>query len=158
MSLLEIKKYPNPILRKKAEDIKEITPEIKELAKNMIETMEKADGVGLAGPQVGISKKIIAVQTENGPSVFLNPKILKRFGKKIKMKEGCLSVPNILVEVKRKDGIKVRVLTLEGKDQVIEAKGFQSRIFQHEIDHLNGIMIIDKLGFLKKLKIKKQLK
>jgi peptide deformylase len=158
MALMEIKIYPDPVLRKKTEIIKEITPKIKELVLDLTETMLKKDGVGLAGPQVGISKKIISVLTDKGPAVFLNPKIIKSSGKKIKLQEGCLSLPGILVDVKRKNSIEIEAINIEGGKIKIKADGFQARIFQHEIDHLNGKLIIDKLGLLKRIKAKKQFK
>jgi peptide deformylase len=158
MSVLDVKKYPDPILRKRASEIGEITPEIRKLAEDMAETMLKEDGVGLAGPQVGISKKIIAVQTESGPSVFINPKITKKYGEKVSTEEGCLSLPGIWLKIKRSEGVEIEAIDLDGKKLNIKAEGFQARVFQHEIDHLNGVLIIDRVGFFNRLKAKKQLK
>jgi len=158
MSILDVKKYPDPVLRKKASDIEEITPEVMKLAEDMAETMLKEDGVGLAGPQVGISKKIIAVQTENGPSVFINPKIVKKYGGKVSMEEGCLSLPGIWFKIKRSNVAEIEAIDPKGRKLNIKAEGFQARIFQHEIDHLDGVLIIDRVGLLKKLKAKKKLK
>ena len=102
----EIKKYPNPILRKKADEIKEITLEIKELAKDLAETMLKSeqDAVGLAAPQIGISKRIFVVMSDQGPLLFINPRIIKKSGGTEVMEEGCLSLPKIWLNVKRANG------------------------------------------------------
>ena len=146
------------VLRKRAQEIGEITSEIKKLAEDMTETMIKEDGVGLAGPQVGVSKRIIVVQTEDGPATFINPKITKRSKKKDSMEEGCLSLPGVWVDVKRSIGIEMEALDLNGKKLNIKTEGFQARIFQHEIDHLDGELILNKAGFFKKLKLKKRIK
>lgn len=151
---LEIKKHPDPVLSKKAGKIKEITPEIKKLGKDMIETMQKSDpeGVGLAGPQVGVSKRIIVVLTEQGPAVFINPEILKKSRETEITEEGCLSLPGVLLKKKRAKSIELEALDTEGKKGKIKAEGILARIFQHEIDHLDGILIADKKDFLQKLK------
>ncbi len=158
MSELTIKKYPDPILRKKNERVDKATPEMKKLTKDMIETMQKADGVGLAAPQIGISKKIIVVQTENGPSVFFNPKIIKKSKASDVEEEGCLSLPSIAVKVKRAKKIEVEVLNERGEKLKIMAEDMPARIFQHEIDHLNGILIIHKIPFWRRWKIMKNYK
>ncbi|MBI2041453.1 MAG: peptide deformylase [Candidatus Nealsonbacteria bacterium] len=150
----EIKKYPDPILRKRAKEVKEITSEIKKLAEDMIETMLKneRDGVGLAGPQVGVSMRIFIAQTENGPGVFINPKILKKSGKTEKMEEGCLSLPKIWLSVKRAKELEIEAIDINGKKIKTKAEGIFARILQHEIDHLNGILIIDKVNLWQKFK------
>lgn len=151
---LEIKKYPDPVLRKKAGKIEEIIPEIKKLGQDMIETMQKSDpeGVGLAGPQVGALKRIIVVLTEQGPAVFINPRILKKSRENENMEEGCLSFLGPSFKIKRAKEIELEFLDIEGKKSKIKVGGVSARIFQHEIDHLDGILIIDKTGFWKKLK------
>ena len=152
--ILEIKKYPDPILRKKSKEVKEITPEIKQLARDLIETMLKSEpvGIGLAAPQIGISKRVIAVQTDSGPAVFVNPKIIKKSREKDSMEEGCLSLPEIWLNVKRAKEIEIETLDINDKKMRIKADGVFARILQHEIDHLNGILIIDKLNHWQKLK------
>ena len=151
---LEIKKYQSPVLRKKAGKIEKITPEIKKLGKDMAETMLRSEpeGVGLAGPQVGSSKKIIVVQTGKGPAVFINPKILKKSKETEIMEEGCLSLPGLLLRIKRAKEIKLEALDINGKKSKINARGILARIFQHEIDHLNGILITDRVDFWQKIK------
>jgi peptide deformylase len=147
MAILEIKKYPEKVLRKKAEDIKEITPEIKKLAIDMIKTMlnAKPEGVGLAAPQVGISKNIFVAQTSHGPHVFVNPKIIKKSREAETMEEGCLSLPDVWLKVKRAKAAELEYLDIEGKTGKIKAEGLFARILQHEIDHLNGILIVDRV-------------
>ncbi len=151
---MEIKKYPDPILRKKAKEIKEITPEIEQLAQDMTETMlkSKPEGVGLAAPQVGVLKKMFAAQTDQGPRVFVNPEIVKKSKETEIIEEGCLSLPGIWLKIKRSKWLEVRYLDKEGKIAKIKAEGLLARVLQHEIDHLNGILIIDKKGFWRKLK------
>src|SRR3989338_306368 len=107
--MLEIKKYPEMVLRKKAKEIAEITPEIKKLAQDMIETMldSQPEGIGLAATQVGVSKRIIVVKTEKGSAVFINPKIVKKSRKKEAAEEGCLSLPGIWLKIKRASEVEL---------------------------------------------------
>jgi len=152
--LLEIKKYPEIVLRKKAKEITEITSEIKKLAEGMTETMLKSqpEGVGLAAPQVGVSKRIIVVKTEKGPAVFINPKIVKKSRKKEAEEEGCLSLPGIWLKVKRVSEVELAALDINGKKIKIKIGGLLARIFQHEIDHLDGILIINRVNIIQKIK------
>jgi peptide deformylase len=158
MALLKIRTYPDPVLKKKAEEVREISAELKNFFSRMIEIMEAKEGVGLAAPQVGESKKVIVVRTERGPAVFVNPKIIKKSRETERAEEGCLSLPGIWLEIKRAKEIELEAVDTDGKKIQIKAEGLLARIFQHEIDHLEGKLIIDHLDFFKKLKIKKQLK
>ena len=153
---LEIKKYPNPILRKKCEEIKEVTPEIKKLIEDMIETMEKNNGVGLAAPQIGILKRIIVAETEKGPLCLINPKIVKKGKETALDKEGCLSFPGLFLKISRRREVEVEAL--DGNGRKIKAKGLLARILQHEIDHLDGILYIDRISFWQRWKIRNKLK
>jgi peptide deformylase len=155
---LNILKYPNQVLRKRCEEIKEITPEIKKLGSDMVDAMIKNKGVGLAAPQVGESKRMITVFTRKGPRIFINPKILKKSRATEKMEEGCLCFPGLFFEVKRARGVEFEALDEEGKNVRIKDDGFLARILQHETDHLDGILFIDKIGFLRKLKLRKKFK
>ena len=139
--LLEIKKYPNPILRKKCEDVKEINGEIKKLIEDMIETMQKNQGIGLAAPQVGILKRVIVVQTEKGAMGFVNPCILKKSKEKEVIEEGCLSFPGLFLKIKRPKEVEIQALDRDNKK--IKIQGLVAVVLQHEIDHLNGILFID---------------
>jgi len=150
--ILEIKKYPDPILRKKAREVKEIGEEERELIKNMIETMYAQRGVGLAAPQVGVLKRIIVVDVGEGPRVFINPKIIKKRGKELS-EEGCLSVPGVFLKIKRWRKIEVEALDENEKKFKISAAGLLSHCLQQEIDHLNGKLILDRLSFWQKLKM-----
>ena len=123
MAILKIKKYPDPILRKKSKEVEEITPEIKKLIDDMVETMKKNDGVGLAAPQVGVSRRVIIVETEKGPAGFINPKILKKTKETEIDWEGCLSIPGIFLKIKRWKGIKVEALNQEGEKVRVKAVG-----------------------------------
>jgi peptide deformylase len=151
MVLLEIKKFGDSVLKKKAEKIRDITPEIKELVFNMKETLLRAQGVGLAAPQIGISKRVIVVETETGAVGFINPEIITKSKQKEVQEEGCLCMPGIFFKIKRAKEAEIGALGEKGEIVRIEAKGLLARIFQHEIDHLNGILIIDRISFWQKL-------
>ena len=159
MPILDIKIYPDKVLRKKAAVLHKITNHDRRLANDMIETMRYANGVGLAGPQVGISKRIIVVEdVENNrtPSVLINPRILKKKGRS-RFCEGCLSVPGVTSDIIRPESVVVEALSLDGEMLTIDAGGLFARVIQHEIDHLDGILFIDRVGFLKRKKIAKEI-
>ncbi len=158
MAELTIKSYSNPVLRKKSEEIKEITPEIKRLALDMVETMVKNKGLGLAAPQVGISKRIVAVLLAEGPKIFINPKITKKEKETEIAEEGCLCFPNLFLDIKRAKSVAIKAIDVEGKEMEFFVDGLTARIFQHEIDHLNGILFFDKISFWQRLKLRKKLK
>lgn len=170
MAILEIKKYPDPILRKKCGEVKEIAPNIKQLINDMIETMEENKGVGLAAPQVGVLKRIIVARTDYGPKAFINPEIIKKTKEKEIMEEGCLSFPDLWLKVERAKGVEMfsfaedfsakggQITALDTNGNKMKAVGFLARILQHEIDHLDGILFIDRISFWQRLKIRKKLK
>ena len=162
MAILEIKEYGEPILRGKALPVKEITPEILDLIKDMAETMYADSGVGLAAPQVGVSKRIIIIDgEEDGLIVLINPMIVKSEGELV-AEEGCLSIPDIYSQVKRSLKVTVKALDENGDLIEITKEGLTARALQHEIDHLDGILFVDRIGrmerqiLLNKLKKKKQ--
>jgi peptide deformylase len=152
--ILEIKKYPDPVLKQKTEEVKEISKEIEVLIGNMVETMQKKDGLGLAAPQVGVAKKIIVVQSSKGPMAFINPCIISKSKEKEIVEEGCLSFPGVWLKIKRSKGVEINALNIEGKEINLKAVGLLARILQHEIDHLEGKLIINRLSFFQKLKSK----
>ena len=159
MPILSIKVCPDKILRKKAVMLRKITDQERRLAQDMIETMHYANGVGLAAPQVGISKRIIVVGAMEGnksESVLINPRILKKKGRS-RFCEGCLSVPDVTSDIIRPESVVVEALGLDEKTLNIEAEGLFARVIQHEIDHLDGILFIDRIGFLQRKKIIKQI-
>jgi peptide deformylase len=166
--ILEIKKYPDPILKRKAEAIKEITLEIKELILKMKETMTNPEvlkdslkkgssAAGLAANQVGVPKRLIVVNTGKELKAFINPEITEKGSQTNTDLEGCLSFPGVWLEIKRANWIKVKTLNEEGASVELRAEKFLARIFQHEIDHLNGILFFERLGLIKRLKIQRQL-
>jgi len=150
MAILEIKEYGEPVLREKSLPAKEITPEILNLIRDMAETMYVASGVGLSAPQVGVLKRIIVIDgQEEGLIALINPKIVRREGEVVE-EEGCLSFPEIYSEVKRSSRVTVEALTQKGERIEITKEGLIARALQHEIDHLDGILFIDKVGRTKR--------
>jgi peptide deformylase len=162
MPILPIFKYPDPILRKKAAPVMEFDDELVALIEDMAETMYDAPGVGLAAPQIGVSKQIliydVAPAGEKGDyAALLNPRIVEAEGQELG-EEGCLSVRELCAEVKRAYRIVVEALDIEGAPLRFEAEEWPARVLQHEIDHLNGILFIDHLSSLKRSLYKKKLK
>jgi peptide deformylase len=153
MTIRQIVFLPDPVLRRKAKPVDRFTPELQTLIDDMIETMRVAPGVGLAAPQVGVSERVIVVEypeddeKEDAPKklfVVINPEI-KEFSEETEPGvEGCLSVPGLHGEVERALAVTVKGQTRRGQPIKIKAKGWLARIFQHEIDHLNGIVFTDK--------------
>lgn len=145
MSRLEIITEPNHILRAKNSKIKAITPEVKQLIFDMVETMKISDGIGLAAPQIGLNVRLVTINTGEGALALINPKILwKSFGKKIE-EEGCLSCPGVWGDVKRSKSIWVLTKNEHGKYLFFRAHSLFARVIQHEVDHLKGRLIIDKI-------------
>jgi peptide deformylase len=142
--LLKIVKFPDPILRKKAKEVTKITPALVKLVNDMIETMHRAPGVGLAAPQVKKSLRIIVVDVGQGPLALINPKILEKSGSQV-FTEGCLCLPGVEAPVERAAQVKVRATDVTGTEGTIEASGFLATVLQHEIDHLEGIVFIDRV-------------
>lgn len=152
MALLRVFHYPDPVLKKKAQPLTEFGPKEQKLFDDMIETMHVEDGVGLAAPQIGISRQIlIACPTakKGEECVIVNPKILESSGREIGP-EGCLSLPGITGEVVRFKKIKLQFQDRFGKVLQVDLKDFFARVIQHEMDHLAGILLIDRLDFSKR--------
>lgn len=161
MSKLQLKYYPDEILKQKAKKITRFDASVRKLAADMLDTMYQSNGVGLAAPQVGVSKRIMVIdvhrkdedesesaqksgQKPGKPIVFINPQIIRKEGEMVGL-EGCLSFPGVFFEVKRASAIVVRYQNLAGKEQKIEAEGnLLCRAIQHEIDHLDGELFVDK--------------
>lgn len=154
MAIRSILHYPDPRLRQKAERVDHVTPEIQRLIEDMAETMYAAPGCGLAATQLGIAHRIFVVDCagEDEPSqllAFINPDIFEKDGVQT-WEEGCLSFPGVTEEIKRAERVKVRALDRNGKPFELEADGLLAVAIQHETDHLNGVLMIDKLSALKK--------
>lgn len=157
---LQIRVFPDDMLRRSCTPLKKITGHEIEKLKAMLDFMYESDGVGLAGPQVGWSRQVVTIDTEGagkGERIFVNPRIVNREGVSIE-EEGCLSIPGVVAPVKRAEAINVVAYTLEGERYEIEAEGLAARAWQHEVDHLNGVLFIDRLGMAAQFKVRKQLK
>ena len=163
MSILNIIKYPDPILKKKSEPVREITPEIQRFIDDMAETMYAAPGVGLAAPQVGRSIRVIVIDVNSKEEQkkdlisLINPEIIERSGD-IAWEEGCLSIPDYSADVKRAERVVVRGLDRDWKEKVIVGEELLSIVLQHEIDHLDGMLFIDRLGPIKRDLVKRRLR
>lgn len=138
--------YPNEVLRQEAEEIEEITEEVRDLADKMTETMLREEGIGLAAPQVGVSKKLIVVDLEDEFHIIINPKIAEKSEEEESMDEGCLSVPGVEAPVSRSKEVLVRGRNLDGEEIELEKEGLPARVFQHEVDHVNGLLFVDRLS------------
>ncbi|SKA76197.1 peptide deformylase [Clostridium sp. USBA 49] len=143
MAIRNIRVLGDEILRKKSKKVDEINTRIKILIDDMLETMYKANGVGLAAPQVGILKRIVVIDVGDGPIILINPEIIDSQGEYLD-EEGCLSIPGQQGKVLRPEKVKVKALNEKGEEIIIEGEGLLSRALCHEIDHLDGILYIDK--------------
>ena len=154
MAVLEILKYPHTLLKKKSAEVGQLDEEVRKLIYDMTETMYEAQGIGLAACQVGVPKRVIVldvspIDPEQGCLALINPEIISGEGE-IDHEEGCLSVPDCFEKVKRKGTVQVRGISPEGKEVELGAQGILSMALQHEIDHLNGVLILDRLSGLKR--------
>lgn len=150
MSLLDIRVYGDPILRKPTEVVTGVTPELRRLVEDMFETMRVAKGIGLAAPQVGRLERLTVVEVDDHPFVLFNPEIIEADSKKIKGEEGCLSIPEIYGDVERAARVVVRAMDIDGKMFQVEGRDLLSRCLQHEIDHLHGKLFTDYLSAWKR--------
>jgi peptide deformylase len=149
---MEITTYPNRVLKKKAKKITDFNQDLLSLIQEMKQTLGEK-GVGLAAPQVGQSLRLFIIRWENQELVLINPRIVFSSSNKIEAEEGCLSLPGLSVNVKRSDKIDIEAYNEQGIITRMTLEGWIARIFQHEFDHLNGILIIDRAGFWKKRKL-----
>jgi peptide deformylase len=162
MAILPIRIYPDPVLRVKTRPVGEFGPELSRLARNMIETMVVAPGIGLAAPQVGQEVRMAVVDLSVGEDpaqlhVLVNPEILHREGLETDV-EGCLSLPGISDKVDRPTAITVRAVDLSGQPYELEADGWLARAICHEVDHLDGILFTDHLRGLRRERVRRQLR
>jgi peptide deformylase len=154
---LKIRVLGDPVLRKKAKKVIQASPEHSYILSQMARLMYEAKGIGLAAPQVGINQSMIVADIGKGLYKLINPKIVSRYGKQA-IEEGCLSVPGVYVKIKRAKKVCVECLDETGKPQIIEAQDLLACVLQHEIDHLEGKLIVDYASIFKKLALKNKLK
>ena len=162
MAKKEIVTYPNPILKKKSKPITVFDSELKRLVADMAETMFEAPGSGLAAVQIGVLLQVLLMnlsenENENKYLALINPEILEKQGAQSD-KEGCLSVPDYFTKVKRAQKVKVQALDINGNEHEYEFEDWLARVVQHEVDHLNGILILDRISSLKRALYKKRRK
>jgi peptide deformylase len=156
MQELTIKKFPDPILRKKASKVSKVTSCEKEILCEMAKVMYLSQGVGLAALQVGIDKQLAVIDVGSGLIKLINPVIIKKSGREL-LEEGCLSVPGVNIKVKRSKSVTVHFMDEEGAHQQLCADGLLARALQHELDHLAGILIVDYLNPIKKILLKRKI-
>jgi len=159
--------YPEPILRAKAKPVERVTDEVRRVARRMIEMMREAEGIGLAAPQVGLSWRLFVVDVPAsedrspdadpptataGPEFYINPKLSDPKGAPVPWEEGCLSLPDIRGDVLRPPMIMISALNLDGKPFTKTAGGLLARCWQHEMDHLDGVLILDRMTQMSRLK------
>jgi peptide deformylase len=150
VSVLDIRVLGDPVLREETKPVAGVTDELRELVKNMFETMDLAKGIGLAAPQVGRSERVAVIGVEDDRFAIINPEIVESDAKRAKAEEGCLSIPDVYGDVERPARVRVRAMDLEGKTFEVEAGDLLARCLQHEIDHLHGKLFVDYLSLLKR--------
>ena len=159
MAVLKVRKYGDPVLRRRAAEIKEITPELHKTIADMVDTMYDEAGIGLAAPQVGISLRLMIVghDDKREPRPLINPVIANRGGQ-VTAEEGCLSIPGVFAQITRSEWVDVEATDLEGQPVKIHGRGLLARVLQHEIDHLDGVLFIDHLDPVARDRIKRRIK
>ena len=159
MAVLRVRKYGDPALRRSAPPVGEVTPQVRAIIADMTETMYDEVGIGLAAPQVGISLRLIVISDEEGRGVqaLLNPAIVDRGGE-VTGEEGCLSIPGVFAPVTRAAWVKVEARSVDGTPLTINARGLRARVLQHEIDHLDGVLFIDRVDPMTRDRIKRKIK
>ena len=162
MALRDILTIPDPVLRKVAEPVEEVTPDMQTLFDDMLATMYDAPGIGLAAPQIGLLSRVVVVDVtkdedaEKDPMVFVNPQVTWQSEELSEHEEGCLSIPEVFETVVRPAQVTVSFLDRQGKEQSRDCDGLLATCIQHEIDHLNGVLFIDYLSKLKRDRIVKK--
>lgn len=157
MSTLPIRTYGDPVLGAVATEVEDIDAKIAALAYSMIETMNDAPGVGLAANQIGVQKRLFVYDKGDGPQVVVNPVIVETSGEWT-YEEGCLSVPGLSWEIVRPNAVHLRGYDLDGNELDVETDEFEGRIYQHEVDHLDGVLLIERLSEEQKKEVKKVLR
>ncbi len=165
MAVRRIRIYGDPVLREKAREAEEIDESVRAVARDLLETLrEGEDGIGLAANQIGETVRLIAVAPPNeagertAPRAFVNPRIVEKGGRILAEEEGCLSLPGIYEVVKRPERVRVQALTVDGEEIDEEHTGMAARVFLHEVDHLDGVLFVDRVSPLRRALIKKKLR
>lgn len=162
----KIRVYGDPVLREKAAPAGAVDADVRALAADLLETLASADGVGLAAPQIGVSRRVIAVHPppdgdggeREEPRVYVDPEIVEKGGGEETAEEGCLSIPGVYEMVKRARSVLVRARAVDGDEIEVRAEGIVARILQHEIDHLDGVLFVDRVGPMRRALLKKRLR
>lgn len=157
---LDIRVYPDPVLRVESAPVEVIDDDLVRFAEAMIEAMYASDGVGLAAPQVGVNTRLAVIDVSPGhddPVVYINPEITARSGRQTG-EEGCLSLPGLHADITRAERVAVAAQLLDGREIGLEAEGLAARAFQHEIDHLDGVLFIDRAGTVDRFRLRDDLK
>ena len=159
MAVLKVRRYGDPVLRRRATPVEAVTSEVRRLVDDMIDTMYDEVGIGLAAPQVGASVRLLVVGDEEGrgAQALVNPAITAQGGK-VTAEEGCLSLPGIFAQVTRSEWVTLEAQDLDDQPIAITARGLRARVFQHEIDHLDGVLFIDRLEPVVRDRIKRRIK
>jgi peptide deformylase len=159
MAVLNVRKYGDPVLRRRAKPVEAVTPELRAIIADMVDTMYDEVGLGLAAPQVGISLRLMVVGDEEGRGAraLLNPVITEQGGE-VTAEEGCLSIPGIFAPVKRAEWVTLEAHDPEGRPVSLTARGLRARVLQHEMDHLDGVLFIDRLDPVTRDRIKRRIK
>jgi len=159
MAVLKVRRYGDPVLRRRAMPVSEVTPQIRRIVEDMTETMYDEVGIGLAAPQIGHSLRLLVVGDEEGRGVqaLVNP-VITESGGTVTAEEGCLSLPGIFADVTRAQWVRLEAQDLEGRPMALTARGLRARVFQHEIDHLDGVLFIDRLDPVTRDRIKRRIK
>lgn len=158
--MLSITYYPDPLLRRISAEITGVDDELRQLARDMLETMYESNGIGLAAPQVGVSRRFVVIHipdSTDGPLYLVNPEIIAKSKEKESAEEGCLSLPGLSAKIKRPAAVTLRARDLDWNEIQIEADGLLARCFQHEIDHLDGLLFIDKASLAAKFSLRGEL-
>jgi len=157
--VLKVRRYGDPVLRRRATAVETVTPDVRRLVNDMIDTMYDEVGIGLAAPQVGASVRLLVVGDEEGrgAQALVNPAITAQGGT-VTAEEGCLSLPGIFAQVTRSEWVTLEAQDLDGRPIAITARGLRARVFQHEIDHLDGVLFIDRLEPVVRDRIKRRIK
>jgi peptide deformylase len=160
MAVLSVRRYGDPVLRRRARPVEAVTPELRRLIDDMVETMRAESGIGLAAPQVGASVRLMVVaegESRREARALVNPAIVDRGGA-VTAEEGCLSLPGIWAPVTRSAWVRLRAQDLDGTPLELTARGLKARVFQHELDHLDGVLFIDHLDPATRRQIKRAIK